>query len=712
MDRRTFLMRTGAAAGAAVLAPEFWRQAFVDAATPGPGPYGALGTPDANGLRLPAGFTSRIIATSGQTVAGTSYTWHLNPDGGQCFPRPGGGWLYVNNSEVGSRRGGVSAISFDASGAVVGAYRILSGTSRNCSGGITPWRTYLSCEETSVPLGHVYECDPYRPDNGVLRPGLGAFNHEAAVIDPVTGYVYLTEDETNGRLYRFVPARRGDLSDGQLFAASLDGTTVTWIPTSSTAQDRQPTTTPFNGGEGMYVGDGAVYFTTKGDKKVWELTPRTNRLIVLHDASGAAASNLNAVDAIVVHHPSGDLYVAEDGGNMEVGVIGLVGGVRQVASILRIDGHAGSEVTGLAFSPDGTRLYFNSQRGSDGINGVTYEITGPFRAAPTRWAVDRDAYVRGGSLAGAYGTKTELQVCANSSAEFTKISYLSVDTTGFEPTVARALLRLNARSTAPGASDIRVHAVRTAWTEAGLSWAARPPLGRELGRFTVLDTTARWYETDLSAYVAAERAMGRSRISVALVQDSPGDAVVIRSREATANTPHLALTPLSFPPVQAVSIPAARDAHVRAGISSDRNYGTSPLLEVAADPDPAVVRWSYLVIDTDTFVRDVASALFRVQARSTGAVPEIIDVYSTATNWADDTITWDTRPSLGTRLVSFTVQSTAMRNYTVNLTSHVQARRAAGQTAIGLVLRARSTSPLIEVTSIDAGANPPRLILS
>ena len=33
----------------------------------------------------------------------------------------------------------------------------------------------------------------------------------------------------------------------------------------------------------------------------------------------------------------------------------------------------------LAFSPDGTRLYFNSQRGSDGINGVTYEITGPFR---------------------------------------------------------------------------------------------------------------------------------------------------------------------------------------------------------------------------------------------------------------------------------------------------------------------------------------------
>jgi hypothetical protein len=36
-----------------------------------------------------------------------------------------------------------------------------------------------------------------------------------------------------------------------------------------------------------------------------------------------------------------------------------------------------SEVTGLAFSPDGSRLYFNSQRGL--VFGITYEVTGPFR---------------------------------------------------------------------------------------------------------------------------------------------------------------------------------------------------------------------------------------------------------------------------------------------------------------------------------------------
>ena len=36
-------------------------------------------------------------------------------------------------------------------------------------------------------------------------------------------------------------------------------------------------------------------------------------------------------------------------------------------------GHAGSP-RGLAFSPDGERLYFSSRTG-----GVTYEVTGPFK---------------------------------------------------------------------------------------------------------------------------------------------------------------------------------------------------------------------------------------------------------------------------------------------------------------------------------------------
>lgn len=105
------------------------------------GPTVPLLAADANGVQLPAGFTSRIIGRTGQAVAGTTYQWHSAPDGGSCLPSPGGGWVYASNSEVSGGQGGVSAIKFGANGSVVDAYSILSGTNRNCSGGPTPWGT-------------------------------------------------------------------------------------------------------------------------------------------------------------------------------------------------------------------------------------------------------------------------------------------------------------------------------------------------------------------------------------------------------------------------------------------------------------------------------------------------------------------------------------------------------------------------------------------
>ncbi|MCB0977360.1 MAG: hypothetical protein KDB02_07845, partial [Acidimicrobiales bacterium] len=76
-------------------------------------PFGGLNPPDENGLMLLDGFTSRVIATTGEVVAGTGYTWHPNPDGGACFADPGtGGWIYVSNSET-TPVGGASMIRFD-----------------------------------------------------------------------------------------------------------------------------------------------------------------------------------------------------------------------------------------------------------------------------------------------------------------------------------------------------------------------------------------------------------------------------------------------------------------------------------------------------------------------------------------------------------------------------------------------------------------------
>ena len=69
MDRRTFLRNTLGGLGFAVAGGSILTACDVIS-----GDYGVLGAADANGLHLPAGFTSRIVATTGTVVAGTSYT--------------------------------------------------------------------------------------------------------------------------------------------------------------------------------------------------------------------------------------------------------------------------------------------------------------------------------------------------------------------------------------------------------------------------------------------------------------------------------------------------------------------------------------------------------------------------------------------------------------------------------------------------------------
>ena len=55
---------------------------------------------------------------------------------------------------------------------------------------------------------------------------------------------------------------------------------------------------------------------------------------------------------------------------------------RSVIPLLQVVGQNASEISGPAFSPDGRRLYFNSNRGSrNGLGlGITYEIMLPFSA--------------------------------------------------------------------------------------------------------------------------------------------------------------------------------------------------------------------------------------------------------------------------------------------------------------------------------------------
>lgn len=455
MQRRHFLQAGLAVAGAFSLGQDFWKRAYAAPAVSGPSPYGPLLPPDANGLMLPEGFSSRRIARAHAPVplangGESSYRWHRAPDGGGVFPQPDGGWIYVSNSEIPiiadecaddpsspfcGEQGGAGAVRFSAEGEVLDAYPILQGANNNCAGGVTPWGTWLSCEENFGGL--VWECDPTGNSPALRLPAMGHFNHEAAAVDPVGKAIYLTEDAGDGAFYRFIPANwpddgRPDLTVGVLqvavvgenppqrgfyddvLRAFLEANPLTdpdEVPWSELAPDlsetapgavrwetvanpsglpqatryQVPTAAVFNGGEGCWYDSGLVYFTCKGSNRVWAYDTIAQRVDIVYDAAlmGEAAP-LTGVDNLVVHPHSHDLFVAEDGGNME---LVLITDDRRVSPFMRYP-VPHSEIAGPAFDPSGTRLYFASQakrhredENGNVVYGEIFEISGPFRGA-------------------------------------------------------------------------------------------------------------------------------------------------------------------------------------------------------------------------------------------------------------------------------------------------------------------------------------------
>ena len=423
MHRRAVLRNGLALGGTAVASAILGVGGPVSAApasssSPAPGPYGSLEgrRPDGNGLVLPEGFSSRIVAVGGTGVGATDYTWPLFPDGKGTVATPDGGWILACNHEVfdfqtiGESAGGASAVRFDSGGSILDAYPILEGSHSNSRGATTPWGTWLSCQEAHQGDGRIWECDPTGDSPAVPRNALGVRTHGSVAVDPLGGHCYMTEAHRDGRLYRFrmldESASGAALADGLLEAMVVDPDGgVSWIPVPDPSGTVAPTrvqaadgfVTPMGGG--VWVHDGSLIFTTALDDRVHAVDLANQRHWVLWDGSGHRQP-LVGIGDLTVAPASGDLFVAEDRGDMELVLVGTEGLVAPFCRMVG-DDHRLSAVTGPCFDPSGTRLYISSLRGrgealvrdvveaidwGDGVEGrhvgVTYEVSGPFRSGP------------------------------------------------------------------------------------------------------------------------------------------------------------------------------------------------------------------------------------------------------------------------------------------------------------------------------------------
>jgi len=411
---------------------------------------------DPNGIfDLPKGFSYKIISRAGEKMD-DGFILPKSPDGMATFTGDNGLTILIRNHEVnpaehgrgsafgenyelasrlssnqfydGGRdnnpaQGGTTTLVYDTKNQrVVRQYLSLAGTLRNCAGGPTPWNTWITCEEIVTRAdqkryaedhGYVFEVkastDPLITEPVALKD-MGRFNHEAIAVDPLSNVIYLTEDDSEGLLYRFIPNTPEKLTDGGKLQAlkitshpSLDTRNwdskqvstsqppleVEWIDLNDIDEDDlrfrgfEDGAARFARGEGMWYGEGVVFFacTNGGSKKkgqIWKYIPsayegtskeneQPGKLeLFIEPNDGTIIEN---VDNLTVA-PWGDVIACEDGPGEH-----FLLGVTPKGEVYKLGRNAvsSSELAGATFSPDGSTLFMNIQH-----DGLTLAITGPW----------------------------------------------------------------------------------------------------------------------------------------------------------------------------------------------------------------------------------------------------------------------------------------------------------------------------------------------
>ena len=446
-DRRCFLGATATAFAALAASGCMSRGAGGSgakvASVDGAAGYGAL-TPDPAGfLDLPEGFSYRVLSRLGDKMDDGG-TVPDRADGMGCFDLGGGEIALVRNHELQPKHnaggpiakgfgkkdgvfvpGGTTTIVLDAETlAVKRQFRSLGGTIRNCSGGVTPWGSWLTCEEAPTGPGQPYGEGLERSHGWVFEvpasarglvdavplTAMGRFNHEAAVVDPATGTVYLTEDRDDSVLYRFLPKTPGRLAEGgRLQAMVVEGLAdtrnwtspampvgkqyrVSWIDLDDVEapKDDLRQRAAAKGaalvarGEGLHMGvkrgQSEVFAccTSGGAKELGQILKLTvggagqpDMLELFFESE--STEQFNYGDNLAVA-PNGHLIVCED--QYTAVVDNHIRGITpdgRAYNLARL--HAQTELAGACFSPDGKVLFVNAYGPT-----ATLAITGPWLA--------------------------------------------------------------------------------------------------------------------------------------------------------------------------------------------------------------------------------------------------------------------------------------------------------------------------------------------
>jgi endoglucanase len=132
---------------------------------------------------------------------------------------------------------------------------------------------------------------------------------------------------------------------------------------------------------------------------------------------------------------------------------------------------------------------------------------------------------------------------STSSTGYNRDGYVKFDLSTIN-TVSSAKLRVFAQLDAAGSVSLGAYAVAdSSWTETGITWNNRPPLGSLLNTVTVNGTTFAWYEIDVTSFVQAEKVAGRNSVTIGLhLPDVVNPAVKANSRNASGNKPELFIT--------------------------------------------------------------------------------------------------------------------------------------------------------------------------